>query len=104
MTFRQNMRPQRLLGAAELLLKALESQEGMNSRIPVHFIVPRADATAPSQRYTLMELVDAMTMLKRMGLVPVRRSIAAASRENSHYGHLLKLAFRMKGVVNTTMN
>ena len=104
MTFRHNMKPQRLLGAAELLLKAIQSQEGMNAMIPVHFIVPQADATAPTRRYTLMELVDAMTMLKRMGLVPIRRSIAAARRENSHCGHLLNLALGTNGVVKATLN
>jgi len=92
MTFRPNPESQRLLGAADLLLKAMTSQAGMNSLITIHFDVPRADAAAPSWRYTLMELVDAMTMLIHMGIVPFQQSSGSARRDGRHDGHSLNHA------------
>lgn len=67
MTFNLNNKSQRFLGAASTLLKAMKSQAGMNSLIPVG-----VNAATFTQRYTLKELVDAMSVLIRLGLVPDR--------------------------------
>lgn len=81
MTRRPDMASQRLLSAADVLLDAIASQDGMNALVPVYFDVPRSERSA---RYTLMELVDAMTMLMRMGLVPSPHGKASARPAHKH--------------------
>jgi hypothetical protein len=68
----------RLCGAADLLLEAIASQDGMDTAVPVYFDVP---SSVKTQRYTLLELVDAMSMLMRLGLVPARKGAYGVGRD-----------------------
>jgi hypothetical protein len=87
MTFNPNVRAQRLVGAAQVLLKAMKSKDGMNSLIPIQLQVPRADSAVRTQPHTLIELVDAMAMLIRMGFVPAEPNVVSAIQDGD--GHPL---------------
>jgi hypothetical protein len=77
MSRRPNIGSQRVLSAADVLLDAIESRDGMNALVPVYCDVPHSEGSA---RYSLMELVDAMTMLMRMGLVLAPHGARGAGR------------------------
>jgi hypothetical protein len=79
LTFNPNKHTDRLFGAADVLFKAMKLNKGKYSLIPIRFDVPQPDAAATTPGYTLKELLDAMTMLIRMGIVPAEHGIDAAS-------------------------
>jgi hypothetical protein len=79
LTFNPNKHTDRLFGAADVLFKAMKLHKGKYSLIPIRFDVPQPDAAATTPGYTLKELLDAMTMLIRMGLVPAEHGIDASS-------------------------
>jgi hypothetical protein len=80
-----NSKSQRFLGAASTLLKAMKSSTGMNSQIPI-----RGNAASSMRFFTLKELVDAMSMLVRLGIVPALRSTDAAIRDGWRCGNQIK--------------
>jgi hypothetical protein len=59
----------RLFDAADMLLRALESDEGLNTLIPVRRETPNGSGAVPIGVFTQAELVEAMDMLIRLGLV-----------------------------------
>ena len=66
--------PHRLLDAADLLLKAVESEQGQSSVIDACVGKPEMLRHEAVKRFTIAELVEAMAMLWRMGLVTQRPS------------------------------
>ncbi len=61
--------PSRLFAAADVLLRAIESPHGFDSRIRMHIGALRVGETLPPNVFTAEELIEAMDMLIRMGLV-----------------------------------
>lgn len=73
-----NMDAQRLCGAADLLLEGIASLEGMNTFVPAY---PDEHTSNNGRHYTLPELVEAMSMLMRLGLVPTRKKAHSVDRD-----------------------
>lgn len=99
MRFDPNIKLLRLFRAADVLLKAMESKQGMNSLIAICFNIPHFDAEGPAPRYTLIELADAMTMLTRMGYVPAHPLCNKAKKSAAHHGIPLPQAQPKKLIV-----
>lgn len=59
----------RLFEAADVLLAAIESPDGLNSTIPMDVGGPRGRGAAPSELFTHTELVEALDFLIRMGYI-----------------------------------
>jgi len=59
----------RVFTAADVLLRALQSPEGLESTVPV-FVGPADQRLRRARKaFTLEEFVEAMTLLMRLGLV-----------------------------------
>lgn len=72
MTFDSDTRSQRLFGAADQLCKAMESSEGMNALLTLQPDDLCVETAAPSQSYTLIELIHAMGWLIQIDAVPAQ--------------------------------
>lgn len=61
--------PDRLCAAADMLLSAIQSRRASNSRVKVYAGPPRRTGRMCNDAFTCDELIEAMSMLIRMGLV-----------------------------------
>lgn len=69
----------RLFAAADVLLRAMHSTRGFNSRISMTVGEHRVGESPPASTFTSEEFIEAMDMLIRMDLVPARHSAQGAS-------------------------
>ena len=65
--------PERLLAAADVLLKAMDSEEGQDASVSVWVGQSRFGPDDP-ELFTLSEYIEAMTMLIRMGFAGTPRA------------------------------
>lgn len=70
------MRAKRMMAAADSLLQAMSSREGMHTLVDVRVDGGRMIGEGCGGPFTQEEYVEAMSLLLRLGLVP-RRSRAA---------------------------
>jgi hypothetical protein len=73
LTHRPVVTPNRLFGAADELLSAIESPGGFASEVSVYVGPMRIGGSLPPRVFTSDELREAMAMLVRMGFVPFDR-------------------------------
>ena len=70
--------PNRLLAAADVLLAALHPPRGGESRISMYVGPCRVGEQISPRMFTADELIEAMAMLMRMGLVPTDKPSSSA--------------------------
>lgn len=61
--------PDRLCAAADMLLRAVQSRRGWNSRVEARTGPPQEAGQESKEAFTCDELTEAMSMLIRMGVV-----------------------------------
>jgi len=61
----------RLLAAADVLLRGIDSPQGLDARVRMYVGTPRFGGSLPGWMFTPEELSEAIGMLIRMGLVPI---------------------------------
>jgi hypothetical protein len=83
MTLTTKLDSHRLCGAADRLLEAIRSREGMDSLVSVHITDSISDPPTHPSHYTLPEMIEAMGLLMRLGLVPAWPDAA----DTNHHAH-----------------
>lgn len=74
--------PERLLAAADALLKAMESEEGQDASVNVRVGRSRFAPDDP-ELFTLSEYIEAMTMLIRMGFAGSPRAARSDTKRSA---------------------
>jgi hypothetical protein len=59
-----------LFAAADVLMNAVNSADGMKTRVAMHTGPHRLNGMRPREVFTCEEYIEAMAMLIRMGLLP----------------------------------
>jgi hypothetical protein len=62
--------PNRLFAAADVLMNAVNSASGMETRVDMHVGSHRQGGMRPREAFACEEYMEAMAMLMRMGLLP----------------------------------
>lgn len=65
----QRVSANRLCGAADVLLTAIRSPRGLETRVPMRVGGAGGGGALPERVFTRAELLEAMDMLRRMGFV-----------------------------------